>query len=96
MEILQLKYHHWVRPSEFVTETPTVVKFNSSMVDLISPNAHLCEQSEILRYILSEISELYEYSLQNTYIECEGEGVAYIPNYPEDERRWTPWSHMYI
>lgn len=93
-DFLNLKAYHWMRPSEFLREPPVVVRFSSSVIDLITPNAHLCEKSEVLRYILSEISELYDYSIQNKFVECEGEGVAYVPNYAEDDRKWTPWGHM--
>ncbi|ODM97848.1 Androglobin, partial [Orchesella cincta] len=93
-ELLRSKAYRWMRPSDVFPSPPSVVRFKTRVLDLISPNAHLFEKSEAMRYILSEISELYEYGLQNKF-ECEGEGVAYVPNYADDEKRWTPWSHIY-
>ena len=68
-----------------------LLNLQEAEIDLITPNFHLCESSNVIRCILSEISELYELALSRDFY-CDGEGFDYVPN---SGHPWKPWDHIY-
>jgi len=89
-----LKPEHWIRPTDLFLEPPVLVDWSRNTMDLVSQNAHLCEASELIRYILSEIAELYDFGMNNDF-QIEGEDTAFVTNSFKEGISWKPWDHIY-
>ncbi|CAG2214034.1 Androglobin [Mytilus edulis] len=91
-----LKVAKWVRAVDFMAEkvdsTPVVVDPDGmASFDLIKANEHIHE-SELMRYIISQVSALWEMSLtQNPPTE------SVDPAIPMEAlaHTWRPWEHIY-
>ncbi|CAC5378198.1 Androglobin [Mytilus coruscus] len=91
-----LKVARWVRAVDFIAEkvdsTPVVVDPDGmASFDLIKANEHIHE-SELMRYIISQVSALWEMSLtQNPPTE------SVDPAIPVEAlaHTWRPWEHIY-
>ncbi|XP_046325515.2 androglobin-like isoform X6 [Haliotis rufescens] len=86
-----LKVDHWKRPHEFIADKILNVVDQEQIVngfDLISPNEHLHE-SELMRYIISQISALWEMSA----VKAPDPG-SMMPG-EDDTHTWKPWEHIY-
>ncbi|XP_067675678.1 androglobin-like isoform X1 [Haliotis asinina] len=86
-----LKVDHWKRPHEFIADKILTVVDQEQIAngfDLISPNEHLHE-SELMRYIISQISALWEMSAVKT--PDPGSMMAG----DDDSHSWKPWEHIY-
>ncbi len=83
----------WIRP-ELLIERPKLIEWGVEKIDLINANVQLCEISDLMRFIISEISELYDYGAKNAF-QVEGEGTAFIPNSDHHAISWNPVDHIY-
>ncbi|ESO89380.1 hypothetical protein LOTGIDRAFT_229226 [Lottia gigantea] len=87
-----LKVDHWKRPYDFIVDKAPVIVADdhTTSFDLISSNEHL-HDSELVRFIISQITALWEMSLVKTDPEIID------PSQPIDEvfHSWKPWEHIY-
>ncbi|XP_041351984.1 androglobin-like isoform X2 [Gigantopelta aegis] len=91
-----LKVNHWKRPQEyFLEKTPVIFDLDqlSSGFDLVTNNEHLHE-SELMRYIISEITALWEMSTVKTPEKTDPSATVMVP-VEDNSHTWKPWEHIY-
>ncbi|XP_051867185.1 androglobin [Pristis pectinata] len=81
-----LKVHSWKRPHEFLIEKNPVVVKREKWFDLLSANEHILE-SELMRWIISEITMLWDTCLSPTLNDKSLLDETGPP--------WRPWEHIY-
>ncbi|XP_069788343.1 androglobin isoform X3 [Narcine bancroftii] len=81
-----LKVHSWKRPHEFLIEKNPIVVKREKWFDLLSSNEHILE-SEMMRWIICEITMLWDTCLSTTLNDKSLLEEAGAP--------WKPWEHIY-
>ncbi|KAK6170744.1 hypothetical protein SNE40_019059 [Patella caerulea] len=88
-----IKVDHWKRPHDYIIDKAPVIIDNEgqSTFDLITPNEHL-HDSELLRYIISQITALWEMSLVKNVPDVNDPSQ---PPGEDNSHSWKPWEHIY-
>jgi len=82
----------WIRPTDLFSNNCTLLSHPDPM-NLIPTNGFLCEASDKIRMILTEISLLFDLSLDQKF-RVEGENIHFKSKTGESES-WRPWHHIY-